>query len=101
MSKNRLKRGERSNTYLTHVCKLPWSVQSLERIDKKLELSVNTVAFICCRSRLTITLAGAARGKWGWGEGSRVSSSILATCPAHLNLLDLITLTIIGEQYKL
>ena len=24
-------------------------------------------------------------------------SSILATCPAHLNLLDLITLTIVGE----
>ena len=28
-------------------------------------------------------------------------SSILATCPAHINLLDLITLTILGEQYKL
>ena len=28
-------------------------------------------------------------------------SSILATCPAHLNLLDLITLTISGERYKL
>ena len=27
-------------------------------------------------------------------------SSILATCPAHLNLLDLITLTILGERYK-
>ena len=27
--------------------------------------------------------------------------SILATCPAHLNLLDLITLTILGERYKL
>ena len=25
-------------------------------------------------------------------------SSILATCPAHLSLLDLITLTILGEQ---
>ena len=28
-------------------------------------------------------------------------SSILATCPAHLNLLDLITLTKLGERYKL
>ena len=28
-------------------------------------------------------------------------SSIVATCPAHLNLLDLITLTILGERYKL
>ena len=28
-------------------------------------------------------------------------SSILTTCPAHLNLLDLITLTILGERYKL
>ena len=28
-------------------------------------------------------------------------SSILATCSAHLNLLDLITLTILGERYKL
>ena len=26
---------------------------------------------------------------------------ILATCAAHLNLLDLITLTILGERYKL
>ena len=28
-------------------------------------------------------------------------SSFLVTCPAHLNLLDLITLTILGERYKL
>ena len=28
-------------------------------------------------------------------------SSILATYPAHLNLIDLITLTILGERYKL
>ena len=28
-------------------------------------------------------------------------SSILVTCPAHLNVLDLITLTILVERYKL
>ena len=28
-------------------------------------------------------------------------SSILATCPAHLNFLDLIILTILTERYKL
>ena len=28
-------------------------------------------------------------------------SSILATCPAHLSILDLMTLTILGERYKL
>ena len=28
-------------------------------------------------------------------------SSILATCPAHRNLLDLITLNVLGERYKL
>ena len=27
-------------------------------------------------------------------------SSIMTTCPVHLNLLDLITLTILGERYK-
>ena len=28
-------------------------------------------------------------------------SSILATCPVHLNLVDLTTLTMLGERYKL
>jgi len=28
-------------------------------------------------------------------------SYILDTCPAHLNLLDLITLTVLSERYKL
>ena len=28
-------------------------------------------------------------------------SSILAKCPTHLNLIALITLTILGERYKL
>ena len=47
-SKNRLKRGESSYAYLTRVCRLPRSVESLERIDEKPELSANTVAFISC-----------------------------------------------------
>ena len=28
-------------------------------------------------------------------------SFMLVTCPGHFNLLDLITLTILGERYKL
>ena len=30
-----------------------------------------------------------------------LSSSIMAMCPVHLNLLDLITLSTLGERYKL
>ena len=37
----------------------------------------------------------------GIGYIKLLSSSILATWPVHLNLLDLITLTILGEQCKL
>ena len=32
---------------------------------------------------------------------TQLPSSILAICPAHFNLLDLITLTILGKRYKL
>jgi hypothetical protein len=32
---------------------------------------------------------------------THIPSSILVTCPAHHNLLDLITLTILGKWYKL
>ena len=31
--KNRIKRAERSNTFLTHVCNLPQSIKSQERVD--------------------------------------------------------------------
>ena len=43
-----LKRKEKSNTYLTHVCRLLQSLERLERIEKS-ELSAGTVAFISCR----------------------------------------------------
>ena len=39
------KSGGKMQTYLTHVCRLPWSLENLERIDRKEDLSVNTVAF--------------------------------------------------------
>ena len=52
----------KSDTYLTQVCKLLQSIENLERIHKKPELSANIVAFISCRSRLTLMLAGAPGG---------------------------------------
>ena len=40
------------------------------QVGKKIkELSVNTVAFISCRSRLTKVLAGAAKGEKGSKSG--------------------------------
>ena len=56
-----LKRGERSNTYLTHVCRLPKNGERLERINLKKELSANTVAFFSLEVDRPM-LAGAARG---------------------------------------
>ena len=56
---NWLKRRERSDTYLTCVCRLLLSVESLERIYIKMELSAKTVAFISRIIRLIIMLAGA------------------------------------------
>jgi hypothetical protein len=49
-----VKKGERSDTYLTHDCRLLWS---LERMVKKPDLSANILAFISCKSRLIIMLA--------------------------------------------
>ena len=39
-----LNRGEKCDTYLTHVCRLLQNVDSLERIGRKQKLSANTVA---------------------------------------------------------
>ena len=49
---------------VTPTCRFPWSIESPERTDRKQELSVNTVAYISCRSNLIIMLVGAARGVW-------------------------------------
>ena len=49
-STNGLKRGERSDIYLTHVCRRPQSIKSVERIGKNQKLSANAVAFISCKS---------------------------------------------------
>ena len=35
MTKNRLKRGENCNTYLTHVCRQLWSLERSERTDRE------------------------------------------------------------------
>jgi hypothetical protein len=40
-----VKKGERSNTYLTHVCRLSHRTECLERTDKKLDLSVPLYGF--------------------------------------------------------
>ena len=59
MIKNRLKRGEECGTYLTQVCRHPSSIE---------RSTVNTVAFMSYRSRLTIMLAGADQEGNGAGE---------------------------------
>ena len=48
---NLLKRGERSDTYLTHVLRLLQSIENLEKIGKNLKFSTST-AFIGCRKKL-------------------------------------------------
>jgi hypothetical protein len=45
---------------MTPICRVPQSVESPKRIDKKPEFSAKTVAFVSCRNRLTLILAGAA-----------------------------------------
>ena len=58
---------------MTHICRLPRSIESLERIDKEQDISAKTVAFISYRSRLNIIVAAAARGEKGNGGGGRQS----------------------------
>ena len=60
MTKNRLKWREKSNTYLTNVYRLPQSIGSPEK-ERENRSFQPTLAFISCRSRLTIMLAGAAK----------------------------------------
>ena len=62
MTKNRLKRGENSDIYLIHACRMLQSIKSPERTFKKQEDSVNTVAFISC-SRLTTMPADGTMGR--------------------------------------
>ena len=53
MIKNMLKRRKESNTYLATIHRHSYSKQITMKIDKILELSACTVAFISCRGRLT------------------------------------------------
>ena len=64
-------------------------------------ISLRSILILCSHLRL-----GLPKGLFPVGLPvnilkARLPSSILATCPAHLNLLDLITRTIVGERYKL
>ena len=88
----RLKREERSNAYLTHGCGLPWSVECPKRIDKKPELSANAVAFISCRNRPTVKIAGAAKDSGAKGNGVKES---------WVRLTDVNTRSLSRLKYKL
>ena len=61
-------KGEMIKTWL-NVCRYLYSIKRLRCKHKDWELSANTVAFVSCRSRLTIMLAGASIGRreGGWG----------------------------------
>jgi hypothetical protein len=59
-----LKRREKYNIYVTHVCRHHHSGENpLKKINYKIELSASTMAFISCKHRVTKVLAEATRGK--------------------------------------
>jgi hypothetical protein len=79
-----LKTMKKSDTYLAAVHRHRWSRQIMMKIDKILELSASTVAFISRRGRLAKVLAGAARGEMGSRGGvSRVMLSDVDLNPAN------------------
>ena len=55
---NWLQRDERSDTYLAHVCRLSQSLESLERTDKKPELSANIVAVEVMNATVLVETCG-------------------------------------------
>ena len=80
--------------------------------------SVSVVCFLKVRSRKFILfLTSASKVKFNFGMlwfcltiiylyiykilKTLLTTSILATCPVHFNVIDLITLTILGEQYNI
>ena len=51
--KKRLNRGERSENYLIHICRLSLNIESLEEIEKEREFLASTMSFIDCSSLST------------------------------------------------
>ena len=67
-TKKMLKRGEKRNTYLTHVCRL---LQSLEKVEKKILSFSQYCGFHWLQNDTKVMLAGAARGVVGRREVGR------------------------------
>ena len=76
----------------------------LNRINRtftKISISLKSILILSSHLRL-----GLPKGQFSVGLPVKIlkallPSSILATSPAHLNLLDLMTLTVLGELYKI
>ena len=69
------------------------SINHIHRID--------TYLFKIHSNNVLPSTPSLSKGIFPVGVAVLLPSSILATWPAHLNLLDVITLTILGERYKL